>query len=409
MSGECVFKDSSTVEFDPIKRIRYVIAGEAFRIGRLLINVHVDPAYMAVLQQVTSKIPGTEILKTNCAASSLFIAGIINTKEYVEETQVGQVSKYLARTDLGRNSTELLRAVCNLYSKQATIDTHMLKMFINTKEFDKFNTECMAFLRTLIHPGRATLVIYRHGPKNGHVVTVANIDGKLYMYDYQQQYVIPEENIIRIIVNQCMDKTFTSSLRTDPSLRVHHGYGYIKSEETAKIPEIYLMIALTDGEPILDGPGRQSKTIQSFTQLYKLMETGGPPLAPLFARIIDPMKDVDYYTPEILTDIAEKILVGSGVNVEIEPEFSPQVEYPMASFVELARARTRHLDGPGHEKEKEAAMQKLFETDYLESRPYSSWNSLRDLLKMNIVDRIKQYVDELWKLKYRGNTSMWPA
>jgi hypothetical protein len=370
----------------------------------LSINIWIDTEYIKLLNYITAKIPGTEILKVNCAASALFTLGLVNTDEYVIETQQEQVSKYLKKEGYGRSSLEIMQAVCNTYNPSTSHEYIDLSIQLRPNEAT-FRARFIALCKYFIKPGMGTYIQYGAG-KTTHFVSLIHMDDTIYLYDYQQQYCIPEEGIIDVIIKQSMPGSFRL-VDTGP---VYEGYSYISSD--IEIETLYILIPVSNGGPIYSGAMNQSLILHRYIAFSNGLHARSRDIIDLIkeslneevaARFPAGPKSEDF-TPEVLMQLAEMILTENGIGHEIEPEFSPQITYPETQLLQIVDARTRHLNADPAAKSAEGA--RLFQHDYAASRPMATWDTLRDILKMDIIDLIKRGVESAVSKKGH-NAPMW--
>jgi len=370
----------------------------------LAINIWIDTEYIKALNYITAKIPGTEILKVNCAASALFTLGLVNTDEYVIETQHGQVSKYLKRERYGRTSLEILQSVCDRYNPSTTHTYFDLSIRLQPNEAT-FRARFIALCKYFIKPGMGTYIQYGAGTST-HFVSLIHMDDTIYLYDYQQQYCIPEESIIDIIIKQSMPDSF----RLYEGGQLYEGYSYISSD--IEIENLYVLFPLTIGDAVYSGAMSQSLILHRYIEFSNGFHAGSKEIVQviqesvneeLATRFPSGPKSEDF-DPEFLMHLAEMVLTENGIGHEIEPEFSPQITYPEAQLLQIVDARTRHLNADPAAKSAEGA--RLFQEDYAASRPMTTWETLRDILKMDIIDLIKRGVEAA--VSKRGhNAPMW--
>ena len=88
--------------------------------NKLFINPRIDLDYLKYLNKVVGPIPGTETLKVNCVASSLFSLGLAETHEYAEETQEGQTKQKLTYNKYGRTYNELCYFIARKFNIKGT-------------------------------------------------------------------------------------------------------------------------------------------------------------------------------------------------------------------------------------------------------------------------------------------------
>jgi hypothetical protein len=379
---------------------------------KLAVNILIDTDYIQIINSFTSQIPGTELLKVNCAGSSMFALGLFNTQSYLNETQKLQPSKYMEDKQYGRSTLEILQYICSHYNPKSTheyfqnlvtIQTKIVKEGIQvTEEFVKgFIEMCKDYLS----PGRGTIMHYGAGNKS-HVVSLININKKLYMYDYQQQYCVEEEYILQTIILQSLDQKF----KVHYGQKEYQGYGYINNVENIKT--IYIYFLMTLDTPIYDGPMAQSLTIVHYINTVKNTNKKSA-LYSNYVEVINECvfevlkekglpQEVNSLTNKLLMTSAERFLNECGITDEIEPEYSPPISYPIDDLKKLVDFRTRYLNDKPDEKEKE--MKRLLETDYAASRPMTTWDTIRDMLKYKVIGIIIENVNK--KLKKFGESIM---
>lgn len=370
----------------------------------LSINIWIDTEYIKLLNYITAKIPGTEILKVNCAASALFTLGLVNTDEYVIETQQKQVSKYLKREGYGRSSLEIMQAVCDTYNPSTIHQYVDLSIQLQPNEAT-FRARFIALCKYFIKPGMGTYIQYG-ADKTTHFVSLINMDDRIYLYDYQQQYCIPEEAIIDVIIKQSMPGSF----RLYQGGPVYEGYSYISSD--IEIENLYILLPLSNGGSIYSGAMNQSLILHRYIAFSNGLHARSRDIIDLIKESLNEEVAARFpagpksenFTPELLMQLAEMILTDNGIGDEIEPEFSPQITYPEAQLLQIVDARTRHLNADPAAKSAEGA--RLFQEDYAASRPMATWETLRDILKMDIIDLIKRGVESAVSKKGQ-NAPMW--
>jgi hypothetical protein len=379
----------------------------------LALNILIDTDYMEVINALTSQIPGTDLLKVNCAGSSMFALGLFNAELYAEETQKLQPAMYIENKQYGRSTLEILEYVCRQYNPKSTHSYFQNMVTMQTKTLkggsiqltEEFAEGFLAMCKHYIKNGRGTLMHYGSGNKS-HVVSLININNKLYMYDYQQQYCIEEQYILDTIILQSSDQKF----KIHYGDKEYQGYAYINNAQD--INTIFIYFPMTLDSPIYDGTMAQSLTIARYINTVKYTNKTSAQFSEYVKIINDCVTEVlteNGLAPEVnslsnilLMKSAERFLEVCGITDEIEPQYSPQITYPIDVLRKLVDFRTRYLNDKPDEKEKE--MNRLLENDYAASRPMATWDTLRDMLKYKVINIIIENVNK--KLKKHGEQIM---
>ena len=235
---------------------------------KLFINPYIDLEYMQYLNNVVGPIPGTEILKVNCASSSLFSLGLAQTDEYADETQQGQAKQNNTHNKYGRTYEEMCYFIARKFNIKGIYNYSFAQFLFNTfpniiELKEGFYRIFLDYLKELLVEGSGTIIQYGKG--NTHAVSIIKHQGKLYMYDYQQQYVIPEEDIFEIIIRQSSTGTFYINGQ------LKEGYDFITGEEDIKNISIY--VGLTHEKQLYNRASPQSLAIVNRMKLYKAVTT----------------------------------------------------------------------------------------------------------------------------------------
>ena len=237
--------------------------------NKLFINPRIDLDYLKYLNKVVGPIPGTETLKVNCVASSLFSLGLAETHEYVEETQEGQTKQKLTYNKYGRTYNELCYFIARKFNIQGTYTYSFPYYSFNIdgtieqiKEY--FYTVFINDLKNGLVEGSGTIIqygnIYKHAVSIIRDNSTKKNMGKLYLYDYQQQYFIPEEQIFDIIIKQSLPEPF------EVNGQIKEGYSFIKGID--EIKNISIFIGLTHGEQLYNKASEESLAIRRRMKLY---------------------------------------------------------------------------------------------------------------------------------------------
>jgi hypothetical protein len=132
---------------------------------KLFINPYIDLEYMQYLNNVVGPIPGTEILKVNCASSSLFSLGLAQTDEYADETQQGQAKQKNTRNKYGRTYEDICNFIARKFGKKGIYNYSFAQFLFNTfpniiELKEGFYRIFLDYLKELLVEGSGTIIQY---------------------------------------------------------------------------------------------------------------------------------------------------------------------------------------------------------------------------------------------------------
>lgn len=329
---------------------------------RFFVEPSIDPDYIRYLQNIIGTIPGTEILKVNCAACSLFSIGIIDTKSIYIETLKGQKNIYNKNKRYGRNVYEIFNGMANYYTITGThkfipVIFSFARFYDNYDNLNKWFNTLLQFIKNTLRENSGTILQFGKVPAL-HFVSIVKSNGRLTLFDYQQQYCVEEEFILSTIISQSMPGMFRVQSSSGFSSTLYEGYSYIDSPEMIKDLYIYLYCSNT---PLYSGTGTQSMGIQNRLKLYRAIPSMKMTIVERVESMMRQKSSAhaeELLSPQSLTAITNSLILPYGP-FEIEPEFLPTNLQDEHSLRILAEHRARYLTGA----EKEGRIREYIKRD----------------------------------------------
>jgi hypothetical protein len=215
------------------------------------VKVIIDPTILEWNIQVIGQIPGTEIFKTNCAGTTLFSLGFLTLKELLTETLVKQPDT----NGRGQHIVETFNEISNVKfkvrkNKFSNTTTKIYRRSIWLRYFN--NKEFKDYLFSKLNNNEATLMTYGSTLGGSHFVLICKKEGNLYMYDFQQNYYVPYENIYKTIRLQSSNETFKAKdigykgTNKEKGETSYKGYGYISDFSEEKVNTLFVSFFFSD-------------------------------------------------------------------------------------------------------------------------------------------------------------------
>lgn len=254
---------SDVIQWSPSLNLTYLTA-----FVKSIINIKILIFYRLLIGQI----PGTEILKTNCAFSTLFSLGLIELHEYAIETMKYQPDM----NGKGRSIPEILEVISKKlynsqgFTKENSVDCKILSFKVTnfmSSDINFFNIK--ESLKKIIPEGTGTFAIYKNiSAEGGHVIALIHSEGDIYMWDYQQQYFVAFDQIYNTIVLQSSDKVFID----DETKITYKGYSFYKNDN--EINNLYLNIIISEEKEkktnkLYYGPGITPPHVDKWIEFLK--------------------------------------------------------------------------------------------------------------------------------------------